>query len=313
MGSRRLQADVESSECNHASSEVSVVQQLAGFVRGHGLICNGVDDHRHLYIIWNSKYSSALCEAHLYFYMRYEHDRRPSGKRHFVTYEATFDAALGIISITRCSQGQEPGTVSWYKYKRRAGLTYDGGSCWNVDLHKILAVVPWHISREESGILRDAVQTTKGWAISVDDNAVSTSLLNTNPVVGKAVARVEVKDPEQPGALKDDDLVLLVLEGDVGLWAVEPAIFLFCPLHLAVKLVQEAVSQQLVVWQIELTAGIVEAVAVALAWKIEPLWMAKFVALEVEVTFTTESVGDQANHLVQSHTTLNHRRKFAES
>lgn len=178
------------------------------------------------------------------------------------------------------------------------GSTHDGGSCWDIDLHKVLAIVPWQISGEESGVLRNAVQTTKGRAVSVDDDAVSTSLLDTDPVIGEAVAWVEVEDPEQAGALKHNDLVLLILEGDVGLWAMEPAIFLFCPLHLAVEIVQEAVPQEVVVWQIKLTTGIVEAVAVALAREIEPLWMAEFVALKVEITLTTESMGDQPNHLV---------------
>lgn len=250
----------------------------------------------------------------MYFYMRYEHDSRPFGKRHFVTYKISLKAASEIFcSIRGYSREQEPGTVSHDQNKLQPGTTHDGGSRWDVDLHKVLTVVPWQISREESGILRNAIQSSKSWTVSIDDDAVSTGLLDTDPVVGKAVAWVKVEDPEKSGALKHNDLVLLVLEGDVGLWSVEPTILLFCPLHLAVEVVQEAVSQQVVVWEVELTASIVEAVAVALAWKVEPLWVTEFVALKIKITLATESVGNQTNHLMQTHTALDDWRELAES
>lgn len=139
-------------------------------------------------------------------------------------------------------------------------------------------------------------------AIGANDNPVGSLLLNADAVVGEAVGRVKVEDPEQAGALKYNDLVALVLEADVGLWRVQPAILFLGPLHLAVKLVEELVAEEVVVCEVELAAGIVEAVAVAFTGKVEPLWVAKLIALKVQVAFASKTVRDQADHLVQRQT-----------
>lgn len=104
-------------------------------------------------------------------------------------------------------------------------------------MEEVLSVVPGEIGGEEAGALVNATQTAERRAVGVQDNAVSTSLLNTNTVVCEAVRRVEVEDPEKTGTLEDNDLVALILEGDVSLVRVQPAILLLGPLHLAVKVV----------------------------------------------------------------------------
>ena len=92
----------------------------------------------------------------------------------------------------------------------------------------------------------------------------------------------------------------------------KPSVLLLGPLHLAIKVVQEAVSEQVIVGQIELTTGIVKAVAVAFTWKVEPFGVTKLIALEVEVSLATKSVSDEADHLVQAHATLNDWRELAQ-
>lgn len=180
-------------------------------------------------------------------------------------------------------------------------------------MEEVLSVVPGEIGGEEAGALVNATQTAERWAVGVQDNAVSTSLLNTNTVVCEAVRRVEVEDPEKTGTLEDNDLVALILEGDVGLVRVQPAILLLGPLHLAVKVVQEVVAEDLVIDKVELAASVVEAVAVALTREVKPFGVSKLVSFEVEVSLTSKTVCDQTDHLVQSHTALNDGGELAQS
>ena len=48
------------------------------------------------------------------------------------------------------------------------------------------------------------------------------------------------------------------------------------------------------------------AIAVAFSWEVDPLGVAKLVAHEVEVGFTAQGHGDEANHLVKSHASADH-------
>ena len=93
---------------------------------------------------------------------------------------------------------------------------------------------------------------TKGLVVGAQNDAVGTFLLNTNTVVSEALLRMEVKDPQQSSTLKHNDLIALVLKADVGLRRVEPSVLLLCPLHLAVKFIEEPVAEKLVVWKVEL-------------------------------------------------------------
>ena len=71
----------------------------------------------------------------------------------------------------------------------------NGRSCRNVDLDKVLAVVPCKVSREEPGVLSNTSKTTKCGAVRVDDDTVCTSLFYADSVVCEAVAWMEVEDP----------------------------------------------------------------------------------------------------------------------
>ena len=134
--------------------------------------------------------------------------------------------------------------------------------------------------------------SAKRLAIAAEHDPVRALLLNANAVVGEAVGRVEVEDPQQARALEDDDLVALVLQANVRLRRVQPSVLLLGPLHLAVELVEEPIPQQLVVDEVELPARVVEAVAVALAREVQPFWVAELVAFEVEVALAAQAVRD---------------------
>ena len=129
-------------------------------------------------------------------------------------------------------------------------------------------------------------------AVGAEDDSVGALLLDADAVVGEAVLGVEVEDPEKAGALEDDDFVALVLQADVGLRRVQPAVLLFGPLHLAVEFVEESVAQEVVIDEVELAPCIVEAVVVARTWEVQPFRMAEFVAFKVEVALPSETVRD---------------------
>lgn len=190
--------------------------------------------------------------------------------------------------------------------------THNGGAGRDVNLHEILPVIPREIGGEEALVVLNPAEAAELRRVGVEDDAVSARLLDADAVVGEAAAGVEVEDPEQARALEGDDLVAVVLERDVRLRAVQPAVLLLRPLHLAVELVQELVPQQVVVGEVELASRVVEGVVVAGAWEVEPFRVSELVAEEVEVAFAAEAVGDQTDHLVQGHTALDDGGECAE-
>jgi len=80
---------------------------------------------------------------------------------------------------------------------------------------------------------------------------------NANAVVGKRAGRVEVENEQQPGTLKDDDLVVLVLQGHVSLRSGKPSVFLFSVVHRRVKLVEIFVAKKLVIDNVPLPSRVV--------------------------------------------------------
>lgn len=120
---------------------------------------------------------------------------------------------------------------------------------------------------------------------------------------------MEIEDEDETGSLKDNDFVSFVLQGDVCLWGVKPTVLRFALVHHGIKVVQELVAEKRVLGEIELAAGIPEGVLVTLTRKIEPLGMTELIALEIEVAFTTQAVGEQANQFMQSNTAVNNGRQ----
>lgn len=183
--------------------------------------------------------------------------------------------------------------------KDKKGKTYDRSPARDIYLQEVLPLVPRERCGEESRTLVHIAVATERLCVRVQHDLVRALLLDTNAVVGEAVLRVEVEDPQETGTLEHDDLVALVLQADVCLWCVQPAILLLGPLHLAVELVEEPVAQEFVIDEVELATSIVEAVVVALAREVEPLWVTKLVALEVQVSLASQSMRDQSDQLVQ--------------
>lgn len=94
---------------------------------------------------------------------------------------------------------------------------------------------------------------------------------NANTVVGKRLGRVEVEDEQQPGALKDNDLVDLVLQGHVSLGGGKPSVFLFSVIHRRVELVEVFVTKNLVINNVPLPTRVMERVIVSRAREVKPL------------------------------------------
>lgn len=92
----------------------------------------------------------------------------------------------------------------------------------------------------------------------------------------------------------------------------EPSDLGLCVVHSAIKVAQELVTEQLVVYNVPLTTSIVEGRVVAGAGEIKPLGMTKLVSNKGQVTLTSKTVGHQADHLMQGQTTVNDRRQFCQ-
>ena len=63
--------------------------------------------------------------------------------------------------------------------------------------------------------------------------------------------------------------------------------------HGRVKVVQVTITEELVVDQIELAAGVVIAVAIPCTWEVQPLWVPKFIPNEIEIPFSSQRVSQQ--------------------
>lgn len=77
-------------------------------------------------------------------------------------------------------------------------------------------------------------------------------------------------------------------------------------------MVEELISQQVVIGEVELPSGVPERVLVAFTREVKPLGVTKLIALEIEITFATEGVCEQSDHLVQRHSSSNDRRQRGE-
>lgn len=177
----------------------------------------------------------------------------------------------------------------------------------------VLAVVPLHGSGEESSSLIHPRVTSKVFGVSVEDNLVRAGHINADSVVGEALSGVEVEYEDYTSPLKNNDLVVLVLERDVRLRRGQPAVLALGGVHCAIKVVQKLVSKQMIISEVQLASSIPERVLVALAREVKPFRMAKFIALKVQVAFAAESVGQQTNHLVEGHAAVNNRRQGSQS
>jgi len=82
--------------------------------------------------------------------------------------------------------------------------------------------------------------------------------------------------------------------------------------HGTIKVAQKLVPEQLIVHNVPLTTGIVEGRVVASAGEIKPLGMTEFISDKGQVTLTSETVGHQADHLVQSQTSVNDWRQLCQ-
>mmetsp|Transcript_58518 Transcript_58518/g.127102 ORF Transcript_58518/g.127102 Transcript_58518/m.127102 type:complete len:437 (+) Transcript_58518:300-1610(+) len=123
-------------------------------------------------------------------------------------------------------------------------------------------------------------------------------------VVLEALAGVEVEDEEELAPLEGDDLVALVLDGDVlvvlRFLRVEPLEAVLARLHQLVERVEELVAEVVGIREVPAAAAVLVAPAVRRGREVDPLWVSELVAHEVEVALAAEAEHQEADHLVQS-------------
>ena len=122
-------------------------------------------------------------------------------------------------------------------------MTHNGRSCRQIDLDEVLASIPLERGGKEPRAFHIPPKTTICYVVSVQYDLIGASLLNAYTIVRVALRRVEIKDPQQARSLEHNDLILLVLQADVCLRRMQPAVFLFGPLHFAVEFIEKFVPQ----------------------------------------------------------------------
>jgi hypothetical protein len=93
---------------------------------------------------------------------------------------------------------------------------------------------------------------------------------------------VEVQDEEQTGTLKHNHFVTLVLQTDICLRSTKPPILTFSVLHGSIKIVEELVTQERVVDEVELSSCIVERVVISCTREVKPFRVSKLVSYRSE-------------------------------
>lgn len=116
---------------------------------------------------------------------------------------------------------------------------------------------------------------------------------------------MEIEDEQKLALLVGDDLVFLVRKADELMRLDHAAERDLRLVHDAVELAQLAITQLFVVHKVPLASTVVETKAVAFAREINPLRVAKLVTHEVEVGLAAETLRDQPDHLVKSHSARN--------
>lgn len=146
----------------------------------------------------------------------------------------------------------------WFHETNTREAAYQGGSSRDINLEAIGPIIPRQIIGEEPGVFLIASEATEFRVIGVQHDTIRAGILDADAVIGEAVCGVEVEDPEEAGALEDEDLVALMFQADVSLRRMQPAVFLLRQLHGAVELVEEFVSQEAILGQVQLAACVPE-------------------------------------------------------
>lgn len=116
--------------------------------------------------------------------------------------------------------------------------------------------IPLHGRCEEASTLIEPVVAARFLRVTVQDNLVFSGHFNADAVVAVALAGMEVENEDKPRSLKHNDFVAFMLQGNVSLGRVEPAITLFAVVHQLVKCVEELVSKEIILGKIQLSAGV---------------------------------------------------------
>ena len=115
---------------------------------------------------------------------------------------------------------------------------------------------------------------------------------------------MQIESKEQASAFEHDCFVALVLRGHVSRFSREPPCFFLQQVDLLVPQVEMLVTEVLVIHQAPLPPCMVVALLVAHPGEVQPLWVAKLVADEVEPALPTEAVHKKPDHLVQGDASL---------
>lgn len=191
----------------------------------------------------------------------------------------------------------------------RLSDAYHGSPAGDINVRPILPPVPFHRGRRESSVLVNPAKAAHFFGIRIENTTVCPFDLNPDAVISIALRRMEVEDEDDSGSLEYNDLVTLVLERDECLRGMEPTVSLLALVHVPIKVVEELVTEQVIVSEVQLPPSVPVRVVVPFPGEVQPLGVAKLVAFKVEIPLTPEAVGEQTDHLVQRHAPINDGRE----
>ena len=105
----------------------------------------------------------------------------------------------------------------------------------------------------------------------------------------KADIGIKVHHKDQVSSLEGQDFVHAIADGHEFVLRAQPFEAIFQGLHQLIKVLKILVAQRLVIRQIPSSATEMVAPSVLSSWEIDPLWMPKLIAHEVQIACTCSS------------------------
>ena len=152
---------------------------------------------------------------------------------------------------------------------------------------KLLSAVLLIVAGESDGVLRIVMDGHKN--------------------IGLRLAWMEIECKEQPVPGENNYLFLILQKSQITHPLGEGPILLGELNHIFIEIVKPLVLQETVFLKAPLAAAIMEAPSIAFTGEIDPFGMTKFVAHEVQISFTTAGKGKEADHLMKGDGAVNHR------
>lgn len=98
-----------------------------------------------------------------------------------------------------------------------AAVTHNSSPGRQIRLYEILPAIPFEWRSEESCTFRISAKSSKDLIVRVQYDLISPHHFDSHSIVGEALCRMEVEDPEKPSSFEDNHFVDLVFQANIRL------------------------------------------------------------------------------------------------